>query len=25
VSSQIINIDSDQFNKNTLLAIYNNL
>jgi hypothetical protein len=25
VSSQIINIDSDQFNKNTLLAIYNSL
>jgi hypothetical protein len=25
VSSQIVNIDSDQFNKNTLLAIYNSL
>jgi hypothetical protein len=25
VSNQIINIDSDQFNKNTLLEIYNSL
>jgi len=25
VSSQIINIDSDQFDKNTLLSIYNSL
>jgi hypothetical protein len=25
VSSQIINIESDQFDKNTLLAIYNSL
>jgi hypothetical protein len=25
VSSQIVNIDSDMYNKNTLLDIYNNL
>jgi hypothetical protein len=25
VSSQIVSIDSDQFDKNTLLAIYNSL